>query len=264
MSRDDGRTRELLGGLRGARSGGRRMRNLGPARESGGEHLFSAGGRLLKQACRRAWWQCWLRRAFCFARSGWKKHQAARRIRSWTNSPSRRGCHIFSGRPCRMRNCYSSRKGALRKNLTAQVARLLKDERSPGVHPELRRAVVAGAGHREHSHRSAFCAGLEEKFDPVATQNRNRFNEAKKYRQSNAPGGAGEFDRVLATLALVPATPLRAELTPELRLAMRLETEKVFDYLLREDRSLLELLDADYVCERTVGRALRYPGGARE
>ena len=32
----------------------------------------------------------------------------------------------------------------------------------------------------------------------------------------------------------------------ELRFAMRRETEKSFDYILREDRSLLELLDSDY------------------
>lgn len=38
----------------------------------------------------------------------------------------------------------------------------------------------------------------------------------------------------------------RAELTADLRRAMRQETEKAFDYVLREDRSLLELLDSDY------------------
>ena len=38
----------------------------------------------------------------------------------------------------------------------------------------------------------------------------------------------------------------RAELTGELRRAMRQETEKAFDYVIREDRSLLELLDSDY------------------
>lgn len=38
----------------------------------------------------------------------------------------------------------------------------------------------------------------------------------------------------------------RAELTVDLRRAMREETEKTFDYIVREDRSLLELLDSDY------------------
>lgn len=40
--------------------------------------------------------------------------------------------------------------------------------------------------------------------------------------------------------------PLRADLTGDLRRAMRQETEKTFDYILREDRSLLELIDSDY------------------
>jgi mono/diheme cytochrome c family protein len=36
------------------------------------------------------------------------------------------------------------------------------------------------------------------------------------------------------------------DLTPEVRTAMQQETEKVFEYILREDRSLTELLDSDY------------------
>lgn len=42
------------------------------------------------------------------------------------------------------------------------------------------------------------------------------------------------------------AQPLRAELNGDVRRAMRLETEKAFEYVLHEDRSLLELLDSDY------------------
>ncbi|HTD66893.1 MAG TPA: DUF1592 domain-containing protein, partial [Candidatus Limnocylindria bacterium] len=38
----------------------------------------------------------------------------------------------------------------------------------------------------------------------------------------------------------------RTELTGDLRRAMRQETEKTFEYIIREDRSLLELLDSDY------------------
>jgi hypothetical protein len=38
----------------------------------------------------------------------------------------------------------------------------------------------------------------------------------------------------------------RTEMTPDLRRAMRQETEKTFDYIIRENRSLLELIDSDY------------------
>jgi hypothetical protein len=40
--------------------------------------------------------------------------------------------------------------------------------------------------------------------------------------------------------------PVRGELTGALRTAMRQETERVFEYVLREDRNLTELLDSDY------------------
>ena len=48
----------------------------------------------------------------------------------------------------------------------------------------------------------------------------------------------------------------RAELTGELRAAMRQETESVFSYVLHEDRSVLELLNSkvdhkDYMCDHT-------------
>lgn len=100
-------------------------------------------------------------------------------------------------------------RGELRRNLSAQVQRLLKDERSGAfvrnfVGQWLRARDIEGVAIEARS-----VLAREKGFDP-------------KVR------------------------PLRAELTPELRLAMRLETEKSFDYVLREDRSLLELLDADY------------------
>ena len=56
---------------------------------------------------------------------------------------------------------------------------------------------------------------------------------------SNPPAkagkGAGKFGK-----------QRRFDLTPEIRKAMRQETEMAFEYIVREDRSLLELIDADY------------------
>ncbi len=40
---------------------------------------------------------------------------------------------------------------------------------------------------------------------------------------------------------------MREKLSASLRSAMRRETEMAFEYIVQEDRSLLELLDADYV-----------------
>lgn len=53
------------------------------------------------------------------------------------------------------------------------------------------------------------------------------------------PGfGFGRFRR--------PLPPPGTELTPEIREAMKQEAEAYFDYVVREDRSLLELLDSNY------------------
>jgi hypothetical protein len=72
--------------------------------------------------------------------------------------------------------------------------------------------------------------------------------------------------------------PVRGELTGELRTAMRQETERVFEYVLREDRNLAELLDSDYTflneplalhygITNVTGRDMRYvklpPGSPR-
>ena len=66
----------------------------------------------------------------------------------------------------------------------------------------------------------------------------NQFAQRGQFGQTNRFGrGFRNFGNFRA---------LRAELTPDLRRAMRQETEKTFDYIVREDRSLLELLDSDY------------------
>jgi hypothetical protein len=67
---------------------------------------------------------------------------------------------------------------------------------------------------------------------PVQTTQTNQL--AQTGRTNRFGGPRGQF------------RTLRAEMTADLRRAMRQETEKTFDYILREDRSLLELLDSDY------------------
>ena len=54
------------------------------------------------------------------------------------------------------------------------------------------------------------------------------------------------MDDMRAEFAKRNAQPVRVEFNGELRRAMRQETESVFEYILRENRSLLELLDSDY------------------
>jgi hypothetical protein len=137
--------------------------------------------------------------------------------------------------------------GKLRKNLTGQVERLLRDEKSEAF---VRNFVGQWLRARDIENipiEARFVLAREEKFDPVAGNNRKRLNELReKPEEQQTPAEREEIERLLSSFRRSFRQPLRAELTGELRLAMRLETEKSFDYVLREDRSLLELLDSDY------------------
>ncbi|MEK7782281.1 MAG: DUF1592 domain-containing protein [Verrucomicrobiota bacterium] len=138
-------------------------------------------------------------------------------------------------------------KGELRKNLTAQVERMLKDDKSEAF---VRNFVGQWLRARDIENvpiEARFVLAREEKFDPAAVRNQTRLTELReKGEDRRTPAEQEEFDRLRGQFGRRNRPPLRAEMSGELRVAMRLETEKAFDYVLREDRSLLELLDADY------------------
>jgi hypothetical protein len=70
--------------------------------------------------------------------------------------------------------------------------------------------------------------------------------QTNQFAQNNQFGQRGQTNRFGRGRNFGNFRGPRAELTADLRRAMRQETEKAFDYVLREDRSLLELLDSDY------------------
>ena len=88
----------------------------------------------------------------------------------------------------------------------------------------------------------------EEKFDPQLDRNRKRFRELRdKPEEKLTPEEKEELaDDPLDIPQAVRATAPRGVERRTRAVAMRQETEKVFDYIIREDRSLLELLDSDY------------------
>jgi hypothetical protein len=83
--------------------------------------------------------------------------------------------------------------------------------------------------------------------DPEQERRRTRFRELRSKEQTTplTPEEKKEVDELREALFRRPRPP-RAELTGELRRALRQETEKMFEHVLREDRSVLELLDSDY------------------
>ena len=87
----------------------------------------------------------------------------------------------------------------------------------------------------------------EQKFDPQFDNARKRFRELNdKPDDKLTKEEKEELANIRATFRARRQGQPRADLTGDLRRAMRQETESVFAYIVREDRSLLELLDSDY------------------
>jgi len=136
-------------------------------------------------------------------------------------------------------------EGDLRKNLASQVTRMMADRKSE--------ALVRNFVGQWLQARDIESIPIEERAvlarddgpDPDRERNRRRFRELRdKPEESLTPEERGEIARLRA--AFRSASQPRVEFSGELRRAMRQETEKVFEYILQEDRSLLELLDSNY------------------
>ncbi len=113
-------------------------------------------------------------------------------------------------------------KHELRKNLDAQVRRLLDDPRSE--------ALVQNFTGQWLQARDVEGIAINER--------RILARESNEDPRPPAPDPTGKRPFRFA--------PPKVQLTREIRVAMRQETESTFNYVARQDRSVLELLDADY------------------
>jgi hypothetical protein len=135
----------------------------------------------------------------------------------------------------------------LRQNLSAQVSRMLADKRSSefirnfGGQWMQARAI-------ESANVNAFAVLSKElPRDPKAEQMRLRFRELiRKPREELTEGEKKELEQARASFRSGFRRFRQFNLTGEVRRAMRQETEMAFEHLVRNDRSLLELLDANY------------------
>ncbi|HVA46451.1 MAG TPA: DUF1592 domain-containing protein [Pirellulales bacterium] len=135
----------------------------------------------------------------------------------------------------------------LRENLSAQVKRMLSDPRSgefvrhfTGQWLQVRDidsvdinvfAVIAG----------------DRPPDPEAERRRDRFRELRRRPfESLTAEEKAELEAVRAAFRSRSGRFRQFELDGELRRAMRDETEMLFAHIVREDRSLLELIDCNY------------------
>ena len=136
-------------------------------------------------------------------------------------------------------------EGNLRKNLSAQLTRMLADRRSEAFVKNFVGQWLQARDIESVPIEARAILAREDKPDPDRERNRRRFRELRdKPEESLTPGEKEEMAKFRSEFRR--GGQPRVELTGDLRRAMRQETEKVFEYILREDRSLLELLNGTY------------------
>ncbi|WP_169977878.1 DUF1592 domain-containing protein [Tautonia rosea] len=138
-------------------------------------------------------------------------------------------------------------RGELRANLGAQVERMLADERSNQF---VRNFVGQWLQVRniDSIPVNAFAVlSRDEPPDPEAEARRERFRELRrKPFEELTDAEKAELDEVRDQFRRAGDRFRQFEMDRGLRIAMRRETELLFETILREDRSLIELLDSDY------------------
>jgi hypothetical protein len=135
----------------------------------------------------------------------------------------------------------------LRTNLQAQLARMLADPRAgeflrhfPGQWLQARDI--------ESVPINAFAViRRDQKPDPEAEKRQRRFRELRrKEPEELSDDEKKELEELRANFGRSFRRFRDLELTGELRAAMRRETEMLFAHVVKEDRSVLELIDCDY------------------
>jgi hypothetical protein len=134
----------------------------------------------------------------------------------------------------------------LRKNLTAQVKRMLADWRADALVQNFAGQWLQARDIESVPIDARAVLGRDEKRDPDRERARARFRELREKSETQLTAAEkAELEKMRAEF-FRGFRNLRADLTGELRYAMRRETEMYFGYIAREDRSILELLESDY------------------
>jgi mono/diheme cytochrome c family protein len=135
----------------------------------------------------------------------------------------------------------------LRSNLASQTKRMLADKKSEGFVLNFVGQWLQTRDIETVQIDARQVLGREAAPDPEQDRRRQRFRDLREKPEADlTPEEKKEIEELRGTLFRRFGRAPRAELTGDLRRAMRQETEKAFDYIIHEDRSLLELLDSDY------------------
>jgi hypothetical protein len=140
-----------------------------------------------------------------------------------------------------------AREHKLRENLPAQLKRMLADGRAKEFIRHFTGQWLQARDIESVNINTFAVLGRDEKQDPERERRRNRFRELRsKTFESLTADEKSELDAYLAEFRDGRKRFQQYELTGDLRRAMRDETEMLFAHLLKEDRSVLELIDCDY------------------
>lgn len=138
-----------------------------------------------------------------------------------------------------------AQRGELRKNLPAQVQRMLKDSRSAAL---IENFVGQWLQVRD-------VEGIDINAPAVLARDRGQEGDFRRSRQrleelraktQLTPEEEVERDQLIEQARARFRNRRNIELDGELRRALRQESEMTFAYVMREDRSILELIDSDY------------------
>lgn len=147
-------------------------------------------------------------------------------------------------------------QGKLRQNLSTQVGRMMADKRSNEFIRNFAGQWLQSRSIESVNVNAFAVLSKEQPRDPKAEQARLRFRELiRKPPEMLTEGEKKELQQLRTTFFRGFRRFRQFQLTGDLRRAMRQETEMSFEYIVRNDRSLLELLDANYTFlnERLAG-----------
>lgn len=133
----------------------------------------------------------------------------------------------------------------LRKNLDAQVKRMLADSRSEALIENFIGQWLQVRDVDGIDINTFVVLGRDRGEDREFRRSRARLEELRAKKELT-PEEEKERQDIIESRRKRFANRQMVELDGELRRALRRETEMAFAYLVREDRSVLELLDADY------------------
>ncbi len=132
-------------------------------------------------------------------------------------------------------------RGALRSNLQTQVQRMVQDKRSNEFVESFAGQWLRARDVENVSIDPISALGFQKEYAILKASFGGRGRRTKQEESSDVPDTAKAIARYreLGTL--------RDQFDASVRSAMRKETEMSFEFIVRNDRSLLDLIDADYV-----------------